>query len=92
MEHHRVVHPLDPLLHKLAHFTTEADLSAKIHSLFGMLDIDDNGAIGTNSQKLYIENTSIYVYIRLYTSKYIYLRTRVRIFQNSFACSACLET
>jgi len=58
MEHHRVVHPLDPLLHKLVHFTTEADLSAKIHSLFGMLDQDDNGAVGSNSQTLYIENTS----------------------------------
>ena len=57
MEHHRVVHPLDPLLHKLVHFTAEADLSAKIHSLFGMLDQDDNDAMSTKSQKLYIENT-----------------------------------
>ena len=30
---------------------------SEIRPLFGMLDQDDNGAMGTKSQKLYIENT-----------------------------------
>jgi hypothetical protein len=42
----RVFHPLDPLLEKLLQFTTESDLCAKIQSLYGMLDQDDNGGIG----------------------------------------------
>ena len=42
----RVSHPLDPFLEQLIQFTTESDLCAKIQSLYGMLDQDDNGGIG----------------------------------------------
>lgn len=36
---------LDPLLEKLAHFNTSADLSSKIQAIYQMFDVDDNGRL-----------------------------------------------
>ena len=44
----REFHVLDPLLERLVHFTTEADLAAQIKALFRMLDNDDNGGVGSD--------------------------------------------
>ena len=46
MASHKVAHPLDALLETLIDFTTEADLRARIQSLYGMLDQDENDGIG----------------------------------------------
>ena len=69
MSTRREFHVLDPLLERLVHFTTEADLAAQIKALFRMLDNDDNGGGGSD----------FVMYVCMYVCPYICMHACVPV-------------
>ena len=73
MSTRREFHVLDPLLERLVHFTTEADLAAQIKALFRMLDNDDNGGVGSDVVMYVCMYACMYVcmYVCMYICMYV---------------------